>query len=142
MPKTTELLDKPTINISQVSSVKGIPETGQMFISVLLSDGTQTEIGIQAQTAHALLPTINNAIMKMVDQVQSGPLAKGDLPLIHCSTVHMGHNVPSKIAAVVFDKGLPSQTAYKLPEKQFWQLAEGVSNTITNLFGKSPDKTN
>lgn len=128
------------LKIKSIAGVSGSVDRATVTVHAILSDGQPVQIALPTLEAGALVQALHQATTKIADRAASGPLAKEQVQLFDCRTVHMGHDHPTKVAAVIFDKGLPSQAGYKLPEAQFWQLAQGVNTTAQVLFGTPPSR--
>ncbi len=130
------------ISVRRIVQAAGSPSDCTIKLTVELQDGSQTTLVMDWPTTQSLATTAHQAMTKLADQMRSGPLREAggmvQVQLFDCQTVHVGHDLPTKTAAVIFDHGLTSQAGYRLPEKQFWQLAQGLTNTMSVLFGKSP----
>jgi hypothetical protein len=135
-----------TIELATIASGKIDPQTASITINVTLHDGAPAQLTMSGSTAQALVQTLHPATLKLADLLVQGGLQRvGDmaqLQVFDCQTVHVGEDAQSRAAVLLLDHGKPSQAAFRLPETQFWQLAQGVHNVMTTLFGRSPDRPN
>lgn len=130
------------VKIGRVLGCRGVTSNGTIIIDAQQEDGQTIQLSMIAPVAHALVPTLHKTVAKLADHLRTGPpqSASGmvQVSLYDCETIQMGHDLATKTAALIFDYGLPSQAGYKISEKQFWQLGQGLTNTMQILFGKSP----
>ena len=133
-----------SLGVARVIGASASVNTGNITIKVELADGSLAQIEMPAPAAQALVTTLHQTVLKLADRMRSGPLQQAggmvQVQMLDCETVQMGHDVPTKTAVLLLDHGKPSEVSYRLPEKQFWELAQGLNNTMQVLFGRSPDK--
>jgi hypothetical protein len=126
-----------TVKISRILSVSGDPTNARITIKVQVEDGSESHLLMDGPTAHALVPTVRQAVLKLADLIRSGPKQPGQLQVLDIQSVHMGYDPQTNMSVILFDQGKPSETAFRLPEKLVRELELGLAQVTKALSGKS-----
>lgn len=130
------------LNVARVIGCRGDATDGTVTIDLQLDSGETASVKMLAPGADALRPTLHQTVLRLADQISQGQTAPGQVQLFEAQSVHMGHDAKAKKSAVIFDRGLPSETGYSLTEKLTWDLGQGLNATLQAIGGKRPRDLN
>ena len=129
-----------TVKISRVLGVSGDSANAKITIKVLLEDGSEGHLLMDGPTAHALVPTLHQAVLRLADLIRGGPKQPGQVQVLDIQSVDTGHDPQTRSSVILFDQGKPSETAYRLSDKLVKDLAQGLMKVMQALSVQPTDK--